>query len=173
MDAARLTWTIILALGLAGCLAGGRGTEGAPAVSVRILRGAEMVPGESAFDPGLPGYHLIGGIGAVRLTPLREGPVRAFALALKTSPGMQPNLEGFSLAVGDTIYQTSPFGPEHLLEVLLRRPDGSARIVSRVGLEEYFLFSTAGAEVIVRFAPRALELLQRPCVLSWVDWYRR
>ena len=167
------TWTILLTAGLAGCLGSGTDADRRAAVELRILRGAEKSPDMPGYDVLLPGYHVRGGIGTVELAPLGEGAVRAFALALTTSPGMRPNLEAFSLSVGDTIYTTSPFGPEQLLDIMPRRPDDYGGTVSRVRLEEYFRFSTSGGEVIVRFGPRGLELLKRSCVVSWVDWYRR
>ena len=126
---------IVLTVGMAGCPVAGTDREQTSAVAIGMLRGAMLTPGRETYDPELPGYHLSGGIGSVEFRPQGEGPLRAFTLALRTSPAMRPNLEGFSLSIGDTLYQASPFGPERVLDILVRRPDGRARIVSRVAQE--------------------------------------
>mgnify|MGYP001545896231 CR=1 FL=1 len=93
-------------------------------------------------------------------------------LAIRTSPGMRPNLEAFDLVTEDTIirsYGLANVATETRTKTAL---DESPWKRDRVPKDSYFEFEVVGPEIHVTFQPDAIALLENWGTVSWIDWYR-
>jgi hypothetical protein len=157
---------------VAACAPTGHST-GAGEIPVRIdlVRGVRWDYPNEGFDPNLPGFHLAGGIGTVRLTG--SAAPEAIVLKIRTTTAQPPNLEGFTVQWAETLLQMAPFGEGSLAELITDSGDGSRGRQRQMVHQWYFEFSREEDIVRVRFLPPALRLIPRGCTVSWVDWYRR
>ena len=143
--------------------------QSSPSVAIELLRGVRWAYPHEGFDPSLPGYHLAGGIGRIRLAA--QEPPGEFALSIRTTIALRPTLEGFRMEWGDTALQLSPFAEGAEAELLIET--GGSRPLRSTVDQAYFEFSRGEDEVRVRFLEPALRRLSPGVILSWVDWYRR
>jgi hypothetical protein len=125
------------------------------------------------YDPCLPGFHLVGEIAAVTLKALTDERPDKLVLAIRTSPGMHPMLENFTLAGPHARLSGAPFNPNVGL-TYFRRVGCSDQweAVPDIKTDGWLTFEIAGDEVRVTFGPDALDLLRAECTISWIDWYR-
>ncbi len=125
------------------------------------------------YDPCLPGYHLVGGIASVSLRALTDELPDRLVLTIRTSPGMHPMLESFTLAGPHARLSGAPFNPNVGL-IYYRRVACSEQweAVPDVKVDGWLTFEIAGDEVRVTLGPAALDLLRTECIISWIDWYR-
>jgi len=151
-----------------------RGVESdAEAFRLRLVRGVNWTSDTLRFDPRLPGYHLRGGIGTIELHREPETNSGRLVLEISTSPGMQPNLESFTLGWGDTLLKVAPFVAGTPAEVIAKNPEGRWKTVSQRDTQDYFEFQRRDSTVMVSFLPAALQLIRKECTITWIDWYRR
>ena len=167
-----LTYSILT---LFGCRTAGTSVPGVrkEAFQVRLVQGVTWASDTVRFDPRLPGYHLRGAIGTIELSRELETTSDRFVLEITTSPGLQPNLESFSFAWGDTLMKVAPFSGTQLSDVMAKDTEGRWRTLSQRETKEYFGFERSDLTVIVTLLPAALRLMRRECTISWIDWYRR
>ena len=160
---------------LSGCRTPGGSESGGPveAFNIRLVRGVKWTSDTLRFDPRLPGYHLSGGIGTIELHRESEMSSDRLVLEISTSPGMQPNLESFTLGWGDTLLKVAPFVPGSLSDVIAKNTEGRWKTVSQRDTQDYFEFQRRDSTVTVSFLPAALLLMRRECTITWIDWYRR
>lgn len=131
---------------------------------VRRLPAAESAP---VWDPKLPGYRLDAGIATVKIRPLAGQRPEKLVLRIRTSAGMPPMLEGFSLqAPGRTVSTGLKLTTE---EIQTGATPGRTEVKAR----SYFEIKVVGKEVEVVFLPKAMKLLEHECTITWVDWYRQ
>jgi hypothetical protein len=152
------------------------GTDAGPSpVPFELLLGkeADWAEGHQGYDPNLPGYHLVGDIASVTLKALTDLLPDKLVVAIRTSPGMPPMLEDFTLGGPHVRLTGEPFNP-HAGLVLFERVDCSSqwRAMPEVDAGTYLFFEIAGDEVRVTFLPPAITLLKAECTISWIDWYR-
>ncbi len=167
-DIAKLLLTTGL-LYLVGCASVQGKKESAP-FELILHKGVTWSNDHMAFDPNLPGFHVVGGIGEVILRPATKKLPEEFILTIRTSPGMPPMLESFTLVSRDTIVDSVPFGGS--TTVWNAESDRQKDIVFKVPEGTYFLFEIVGTEVHVSFLPRGIALLKEECRIRWVDWFR-
>jgi len=155
-----------------GCGPAGRSTGTVERlVTIDLVRGVSWDFPQEGYDPALPGYHLAGGIGTVRLTA--PAPPEEFVLEIRTTVAHRPNLEGFTVRWADTLLQMAPFADGAPAEIL-PEAEGETGLRHRFAVDQsYFTFSREESVVRVRFLPPALVLIAEGCTVSWVDWYRR
>lgn len=124
------------------------------------------------YDPALPGYHIVGDIASVTIRARVDYLPETLILAIRTSPGMPPMLENFTLAAPCVMFTGEPFKGSELN--YFTRDDSSMEWQgpSTVQTETYFKFDVVGDEVRVTFLQKAIDLLRTECKISWIDWYR-
>ncbi|MFN0125116.1 MAG: hypothetical protein ACKV19_00320 [Verrucomicrobiales bacterium] len=131
---------------------------------VRRLAAAESAP---VWDPKLPGYRLDAEIATVKIRPLAGHRPEKLVLRIRTSAGMPPMLEGFSLqAPGRKVSTGLKMTTE---EIQTGATPGPTELKER----SYFAMKVVGKEVEVIFLPKAMKLLKDECIVTWVDWYRQ
>lgn len=163
-----LIWVLLVV----GCRSVGtdRGDASVEPFEVVLGRGAAWPHGRQGYDPDLPGYHIDGQIASITIRPRSRRPPEKLILAIRTSPGMPPMLENFSL-IGPDLTLSSAMKLE-LAEVRSSQGDPSGCTASTLRGNTYFRFEVAGSRVRVTLLPDAMKLLKRDCTISWVDWYR-
>jgi hypothetical protein len=126
----------------------------------------------AGYDPNLPGYHIVGDIASVTMRARTDSLPQTLILAIRTSPGMPPMLEGFTFAAPCVMVKGEPFKDAEL--DFFTRPSSSMEWQgpSKVQTDTYFKFNVVGDEVHVTLLPLAIELLKVECKISWIDWYR-
>jgi hypothetical protein len=136
-------------------------------------RNATWAAGQVGYDWRLPGFHVVGDIASVILRGRTRRMGDTLVLAIRTSPGLPPMLENFTLAGPDVKLDGAPLNPEIGL-TYFRKAAGSEtwEAMPGVGTDAYLTFAVVGDEVRVTFAAPALDLLQTECMISWIDWYR-
>ena len=158
--------------GIAACFRHATLYEGEDPFDISFVRGARWQEGRLGFDPELPGYHFDGGIGKVSVRPRAETFPAEIVFSLRTSPGMEPHLEGFIAESGGLVYRASPSAKDDRVEIM--QTDSAGRLASSrfTALGAYFAFEAVGSSFHVRFGPEGMALLRAGCAISWVDWYR-
>lgn len=141
-------------------------------LEITFLKKAHWTEGHVGFDPELPGYHITGDIASIQLQPGSGQLPDSITLAIKTSPGMRPNLEGFTFSAPDTVIATAFFEGFGLAEIKDPTSEEPWRTVAMVESVMYFRFTVVGKAIHVTFMPAAMKLLHQQCTISWVDWYR-
>jgi hypothetical protein len=133
---------------------------------------AKWSPRHAGYDPNLPGYRIVGDIASANLRAQTDSLPDKLVIAIETSPGGIPMLEGFAFTAPCVMISGSPFAAGGL--TVSTRGDSSLPWQAAPGLpaDAYFAFAIADGEVRVTLLSPALELLRMPCKLSWVDWYR-
>jgi hypothetical protein len=148
---------------------------GSVAVPFELTLGEEAAWHEDykGYDPCLPGYHLVGDIASVSLKALTDKLPDRLILTIRTSPGMHPMLEDFTLTGANARLSGAPFNPNVGL-TYFRRIECSDQweAVPDVKTDGWLTFEITGDEVRVTFGPAALDLLRSECTISWIDWYR-
>jgi len=159
-------------LSLAGCTSLSSRNEAvlAPPFELIFHEGVNWSDNHEGFDPSLPGFHVVGGVGEVVLRPITEKLPEKFILAIRTSPGMPPMLESFMLVSPDTVLESVPF--DSSTTVWNAETDSPKDILFKVAGGTYFQFEVVGAEIYVSFLPRGMSLLKKECKIRWIDWYR-
>ena len=139
---------------------------------VALGRRAGWSPLHTGFDPELPGYHLVGDIASITIRAQSDDLLDRLVLAIQTSPGQVPMMEGFTLAAPCLKIEGEPFRNEGL--TCYRRVDSSRpwQVEPDVEAGTYLQFDIVGDEVRITLLPAAMELLRMPCQISWIDWYR-
>lgn len=148
--------------------------QAAPSGPFRLtfVKGADWSPNHPrGFDEKLGGYHLTGDIATIRISPAAKPLPEKLVLAVSTSPGAGPMLEGFTVSAGGRTLRTSL--RSETVEIISDAADGSARKTEEAPRDDYLMFDVALGEVRVTFMPKAMSLLEAECTVSWVDWYRR
>jgi hypothetical protein len=160
---------------LSGCRISGASESGGAteAFSIRLVHGVRWTSDTLRFDPRLPGYHLRGGIGTIELLKESEMSSDRLVLEISTSPGMQPNLESFTIGWGDTLLQVAPFGSTSLCEVIVKNTERQSKSVSQSDTHDFFEFQRRDSTVRVSLLPAALPLMKHVYTITWIDWYRR
>jgi hypothetical protein len=139
-------------------------------VAITLVRGVSWDYPDEGFDPDLPGYHLAGGIGTVKIgAPM---PPPELVLQIRTTIAHRPNLEGFTIQWADSLLQIAPFAPGSPAELLVDAALEGGQELSQSREQIFFEFSREEDAVRVRFLPPALRLLTAGCTISWVDWFR-
>lgn len=143
-------------------------------VVLTLGKRASWPPGHEGYDPNLPGWHIIGDIASVRLHARAGALPREFVLAIRTSPGMPPMLENFTLTTPRVQLSGEPFNPGAGMAYFRKTVcPGEWETVPETDADTYFKFEIRDDEVRVTFLPGAVELLRAGCAISWIDWYRR
>lgn len=137
-------------------------------VEIDLLRGAQWAEECQGYDAQLPGYHLVGDIASIRLARQDASVPSKLVLSIQTSPGMPPNLEGFTVTTSTRVVHTA-----HGLELVeisdtVDHPPETVFEPQRT----YFDFQIVEDAIQVIFLPKAMALLRDDCIVSWVDWYR-
>lgn len=133
---------------------------------------AKWFPLYTGYDPGLPGYHVIGDIASVTLRALADHPPDRLVLAIRTSPGMQPMLESFTFTAPLVKISGEPFNKGGLAWYKRANSSMPWQADPAVQVDKYLKFEVVGDEVRVTFLPPAIELLSVQCEVAWIDWYR-
>jgi hypothetical protein len=159
-------------LSLAGCTSVSSRNDNVLAPSFELIfhKGVTWSDNHKGFDPTLPGFHVVGSVGEIVLRPITEKLPEEFILAIRTSPGVLPMLESFTLVSPDTILESVPF--DGSTTVWNAKGDRQKDILSKVAAGTYFQFEIVGDEVYVSFLTRGISLLKEECKIRWVDWYR-
>ncbi len=151
-----------------------QGYEGQPGMGpfeVVLGKGAGWTGEPGGYDEDLPGYRVTGGIASLTIAARVEELPDELVLAIRTSPGMPPRLEGFELTAAFVKLRGAPFGGglEYLGKV-----DCSQEWQADPGVDtgQYVQFEVVGDEVHVRFTRLGVDLLRTVCGISWIDWYR-
>jgi hypothetical protein len=166
----RITLVIIaMALLLGGCSTPGVNSGGPAPFRIEFGERVSWTEGHEGFDPTLPGYHVTGDIASIVLHPTGHNPPETLILAITTSPGMRPMLEGFKVFTSDTEIDTALFDGLDYESV----GNMGARLTHRVKKGTHFKFDIVDKEVLVTFLPDAMPLLRGKCKVSWIDWYRK
>jgi hypothetical protein len=134
--------------------------------------GAKWSDQYKGYDPDLPGYHIVGDIASVTLRARTDSPPGTLVLAIRTSPGMPAMLENFAFAAPCVMLAGEPFKEAGL--TYFERPNSSMewKVVPDIQTDTYFKFNAVGDEVHITLLPKAIELLDMECKISWIDWYR-
>jgi hypothetical protein len=141
----------------------GKSTHPFEVTFVKRLPAAEIAP---VYDPKLPGYRFDAEIATVKIRPLAGKPPDKLVMLIRTSPGMPPMLEGFTLQAPDRSVTTGlKLASE---EIRFNATPGRAEVRAR----EYFEVNVVGQDVQIVFLPKAMGLLKKECTVTWVDWYR-
>ena len=140
-------------------------------IRVTLLRRAAWAHRPPRFDPDLPGIHIVGDIGGLQLTAAGADLPRAFAIAIATSPGHSPMMEGLTVLAGTQRFMITPF---RRTPVPPGRGDGADQPGYTLTPRPHslFRFESTTREIIIRFLPSGMSLLRGGCTLEWVDWYR-
>ena len=139
---------------------------------VALSSRAKWSPGHAGYDPNLPGYHIVGDIASATLRTQTDDLPNRLVLAIETSPGGTPMLEGFTFEAPCVMITGGPFKGAGL--TVYSRADSSLPWQADPGVsaDRYFSFGIIDDEVRITFLSAAVELLRMPCKLSWIDWYR-
>lgn len=135
---------------------------------VEFLKKARWTEGREGFDPQLPGYHITGDIAKIALRPTGVQPPKELTLAINTSPGMRPNLEGLSIDVANRTID--PSLQARVPTVIREHVSG---LTSNVARGTYITTRVESNVVHVSFTPAGMALLSTNCTIRWVDWYRQ
>jgi GT2 family glycosyltransferase len=161
-------WLLVLVLiGLSATLATAAKDTREP-FRVEFLKSARWTEGHEGFDPELSGYHITGDIAGVILDPRTNRLPGKLVLAITTSPGMRPNLEGFFVTGTNLAIETAL--SDGLDYSTVKNPGAGTR--SSVKKGTYLQFRVVDKAVHVTFLPRAMPLLEKKCKIFWIDWYR-
>jgi hypothetical protein len=158
----------ILAALLAGCDAPPPSGPEVEPFQVKFDGRSKWTDGHSGFEPSLPGYFITGEIASIVLSPQSTRMPNKMVLAITTSPGMRPMLEGFEVTTNDVILNSALFNGTGNTWVTNR--DTGTHVEVKRG--EYFEFRVVGKAVHVTFLPKLMALLKGDITISWVDWYR-
>jgi hypothetical protein len=160
---------ILMALLSGGCSTVNVSSDGRAPFQIEFGERVRWTEGHEGFDPKLSGYHVTGDIASIVLYPTGHNPPKTLILAITTSPGMRPMLEGFKVSALDTVIETALFDGTDYESV------GSmgTRSTHRVKKGTHFKFDIVDKEVRVTFLPEAMALLRGKCKVSWIDWYRK
>jgi len=148
---------------------------------VSLLKKARWAPGREGFDAALPGYHLVGDIASIRLTPAKEmsGPaggraVDELVFRIQTSPGMPPNVENLTIIAGGLSLSTAlSNGADGKGTIEIRRLSEGRRSASEmVPQSRYIGLKVVGGAVELRLLPAAVALLKDGGEIRWIDWHR-
>lgn len=139
---------------------------------VALSTRARWSPRHAGYDPNLPGYHIVGDIASATLRTQTDGLPGRLVLAIQTSPGGTPMLEGFTFEAPCVMISGGPFKGAGL--TVYGRADSSLPWQADPGIpaDRYFNFGIIDDEVRITFLSAAVELLRMQCKLSWIDWYR-
>jgi hypothetical protein len=140
---------------------------------IQLGKGASWAGEPNAYDPNLPGYHVVGDIASLTMRARIDNLPTKLVLAIQTSPGMAPMLENFTFTAPCLRIQGEPFGTAGLACSTRSNSTLLWQDAPTVDPKSYFTFAIVAGEVRITFQPKAIELLRTECTVSWIDWYRR
>lgn len=166
----RTTIMSVCILALAGCSTTKEPRMPEDPFEIVFVKKAQWTEGQEGYDANLPGYHITGDICIITLEPRAGRLPKKLTLAIRTTPTMKPNLEGFFVLGEDSALESSAL--TDLTHV--RNPKGSTPFepVAAMKTSKCFKYEIKDHEIHVTFLPPAMKLLRGKCEISWIDWYR-